>query len=146
MTHGRRLIELALGSPGRAFHLNREEQFQAMEEAETLWERLGKSGRQGMRHRYSPKVAARHELGRAEMEPKLLGLLVPGPTRDAPGRSSSAATSVGLIQDALTTYPAERSADVRVRCAADAAGKGNEGALTIYRLTIDDAQTLNCQS
>ncbi len=36
-----RLSEMALGSPGRAIHLSREEQIEAVREAENLWQTLG---------------------------------------------------------------------------------------------------------
>ncbi|HVO32812.1 MAG TPA: AAA family ATPase [Elusimicrobiota bacterium] len=94
-----RMIELALGSPGRALHASREEQVQAHAEAEALWESLGLAAPATLLSRADGRSKA-VKPGRAEMEDRLRALLVPA-SRSLRQGDSRAPESVRLIEDAL---------------------------------------------
>src|SRR5207247_552844 len=99
-----RLIELARGSPGRALHENRQEQIQAVREAEELWQRLpGQKPGDIVR---SLEGRGRARTTRAEAEERVTALLVPA-VRDlrspqTSGGRAEAAHRLELLQAALT--------------------------------------------
>lgn len=94
-----RLMELALGSPGRALHWSRDEELKAAEEAEALW--------QGRRDLRPDRILSRAEgrgrgakPGRSDIEQKLRHLLVPA-VRELRGGRVDAARGVQEIEKAL---------------------------------------------
>ena len=93
------LIELALGSPGRALHMNRDEQIENVRAAGTLWESLpGASVRSLLGRADGYTKAAKPS--RAEIEERLRNLLFPA-TQSLRAGERAAAESVKLIQEAL---------------------------------------------
>ncbi len=93
-----RLIELALGSPGRALHLGRAEQIEAIREAEDLWESLA--------HKKAGEIVSGPErrtkanrLTRPDVEERLSHLLVPA-WRALHSGYMPAQSSVRLIEQA----------------------------------------------
>jgi DNA polymerase III delta' subunit len=94
------LAELALGSPGRAVHLNREEQIESLQEAERLWQALETLPPSRLIHEAAgrPKSAKPH---RQEIEQHIQSLLVPA-ARALRSGDPTAAEPVRLIQSALT--------------------------------------------
>jgi len=95
-----RLIELALGSPGKALHLNREEQIESLREAEELWQRLLQEKMSaGLTRSEGRSKAARPT--RADIEEKVQALLLPA-GRALRSGDPTAPPAIGLIQNALT--------------------------------------------
>lgn len=95
-----RLIELALGSPGRALHMSREDEVHAAQEAENVWE--------GMAQLTPAQILTKAEgrgkaakTARPEIEQKLKHLLLPAMRALRQG-DASAAKSVRHIEQALT--------------------------------------------
>ena len=94
-----KLSEMALGSPGRALHLSREEQIVAVQEAERLWPAL---------REMTPSRVVRETGGRksskpnrAEIEGQIHSLLVPA-ARAMRAGDAGARQPVQLLQSALT--------------------------------------------
>jgi hypothetical protein len=95
-----RLIELALGSPGRALRMSREERIQAIEEAERLWQALpAQNAAQILVRGDAPSRGARATRG--EIEERLEFLLWPA-LRELRGGRAEARRPVRLLQEALT--------------------------------------------
>jgi DNA polymerase III delta' subunit len=95
-----RLIELALGSPGKALHLNREEQIESLREAEELWETIPHEKRAAaMAHSEGRTKATRPT--RTDIEVKVQALLLPA-GRALRAGDPAAVSSITLIQNALT--------------------------------------------
>jgi DNA polymerase III delta' subunit len=93
------LMEMALGSPGRALHLNREEQIEAIQGAERLWQTLG----QMTPVRVMQETGARKtsKPNRAEIEGHIHSLLMPA-ARALRAGDPGATEPVRVIQRALT--------------------------------------------
>ncbi len=70
------LTEMALGSPGRALHLSRDEQIEAVREAEKLWQSLGKLTPSRLLHEAGGRSKS-FKPNRAEIEQQIHSLLVP---------------------------------------------------------------------
>lgn len=95
-----RLTELALGSPGRALHFSHDEQMEAMEEAERLWQTLEQeSGARVIQGGKGPQRSARPQ--RQDIERKIHSLLLPA-TRALRAGDVAAVEPVRAIQGALT--------------------------------------------
>lgn len=94
------LIELAQGSPGRALHMSRTEQIAAHETAERLWDSLGKSS-PGKLISEAETRSRSAKLSRADVEARLLGLLIPA-TRSMHSGQDHATTPVTFIQNAIS--------------------------------------------
>ncbi|MFA5975741.1 MAG: AAA family ATPase [Elusimicrobiota bacterium] len=95
-----KLIELALGSPGRALHMNREEHIQAVQEAEALWQTIpGQRPMELIRALEGRGRTARPT--RTDIEQRISALLVPA-VRELRGGQPDAGRSVQLLQSALT--------------------------------------------
>lgn len=92
-----RLIELALGSPGRALHMNRQEHIQAIQEAEALWQKLpGRRPAEMIR-----ALEGRGRAARGDIEQRVTALMIPAMRELRAGRPE-AADSVQRLQAALT--------------------------------------------
>ncbi len=90
-----RLIELALGSPGRALHLNREEQIESVSEAERAWEQLGR-----MRPSEITRLETRARPSRTEAEEKIQHLLIPA-LRELRAGAAQGPAAINVLQRAL---------------------------------------------
>ncbi len=93
-----KLTEMALGSPGRAIHFSREEQIEAVREAEHLWDMLEKEPaarvlRESRSKSFKPQ--------RTEIEQQINSLLIPA-TRELRSGNAQANVKVRHIQSALT--------------------------------------------
>jgi DNA polymerase III subunit delta' len=94
-----RLLELALGSPGRALRMNRQEQIEEALAAEALWQALPQQRPSQLLTRSEGRSRAARP-GRGDIEEKVRCLLVPA-ARGLRAGDPKAARSVGLIQSAL---------------------------------------------
>ena len=94
------LTEMALGSPGRALHLSREEQIEAIREAENLWQALGQKSPARVLHDTGGRPRAQKP-NRAEIELQIQNLLVPA-SRALRSGDAGAIAPVRVIQSALT--------------------------------------------
>jgi len=90
-----RLIELALGSPGRALHMSREEELQAAREAEETWETAA-----DLTPAHILRGGKGSRPGRVDIEQKLRHLLTPAMRALRTGETSAGAP-VRLIESAL---------------------------------------------
>jgi DNA polymerase-3 subunit delta' len=95
-----RLIELALGSPGRALHMNRAETIEALQEAEELWTTVAAKRPAEILAKGESRLKA-NRMSRAEVEERLQQLLIPA-LRDLRSGKVGATCSVRLLQQALT--------------------------------------------
>jgi DNA polymerase-3 subunit delta' len=95
-----RLTEMALGSPGRALHLNREEQIEAVREAEQLWQSLGTMTPSRLLHEAGGRSKS-FKPNRADIERQIHSLLVPA-ARALRAGDMRAQKPVRHIQSALT--------------------------------------------
>jgi DNA polymerase-3 subunit delta' len=94
------LSEMALGSPGRALHLSREEQIEAVREAENVWQALGQKSPAHLLHETGSRPRTQKP-NRAEIELQIQNLLVPA-SRALRAGDAGAMTPVRIIQSALT--------------------------------------------
>jgi DNA polymerase-3 subunit delta' len=94
------LAEMALGSPGRAMHLSREEQIEAVQKAELLWQSLGKESPSHVIHEGTGRPRAQKP-NRSEIESQIQSLLVPA-SRALRAGDTEAIAPVRMIQSALT--------------------------------------------
>ena len=93
-----RIIELALGSPGRALRMSREDQIQGVLEAEALWQSLPGQPPNQILSKSDGRGKSRPT--RADIEGRIRCLLLPA-ARALRGGELQATGSVQLIQDAL---------------------------------------------
>ena len=93
------LTEMALGSPGHALHLNREEQIEAIREAENLWQKLGTLTPARVLHETGGRKAMKPN--RMDIERQIQSLLVPA-ARAMRAGDVKAKEPVRVIQNALT--------------------------------------------
>jgi DNA polymerase III delta' subunit len=94
------LAEMALGSPGRALHLSRGEQIEAVRVAEQLWQSLEKESPSRIMHESGGRPKPQKP-NRTEIESQIQSLLVPA-SRALRGGDTGAIAPVRLIQSALT--------------------------------------------
>jgi DNA polymerase-3 subunit delta' len=92
-----RLTEMALGSPGRALHLSREEQIESIQEAERIWQALARPVSARALHDAGNRKSAKPN--RMDIEERIHGLLIPA-TRDLRAGDARARQSVQLLQNA----------------------------------------------
>src|SRR5262249_47627840 len=92
------LIEMALGSPGHALHMNRDEYIEAVQSAEHLWQKVGTNLAGRMLQETGGRKAAKPT--RADIEQQVQSLLVPA-TRALRSGDPNAAGPVRLIEGAL---------------------------------------------
>jgi DNA polymerase III delta' subunit len=93
-----RIIELALGSPGRALHMSREDQLQGVLEAEALWQSLAGQPPSQIVSKADGRGKTRPT--RADVEARIRCLLLPA-ARALRAGELRATRSVSLIEDAL---------------------------------------------
>jgi DNA polymerase-3 subunit delta' len=93
-----RLIELAGGSPGRALHLNRQEQIRSALEAEELWEKLPVLSAGQVLAKHEPRARG-GAAARPEIEAQVQALLAPA-LRDLRSRRPNAEARLRWIQRA----------------------------------------------
>jgi len=94
-----RLIELALGSPGRALHMSRDEQIEGIREAEALWQSLPGESPASIGARGDPSMKSARPT-RAEIEERVRRLLVPA-TQTLRSGDAAAAAPIRLMEEAL---------------------------------------------
>jgi len=94
------LAEIALGSPGRALHLSREEQIESIQQAEHLWQSLGQNSPSRVIHESGGRPRTQKP-NRSEIELQIQNLLVPA-SRALRTGDTAAIASVRIIQSALT--------------------------------------------
>jgi len=94
------LSEMALGSPGRALHLSREEQIETVREAENIWQALGRDSPAQVLHETGGRFNNTRP-NRTEIEQQIQALLVPA-ARALRSGDRDAVRPVRLIQSALT--------------------------------------------
>jgi DNA polymerase III delta' subunit len=93
-----RVIELALGSPGRALHMSREDQLQGVLEAEALWQSLAGQPPSQVLGKADGRGKTRPT--RADVEARIRCLLLPA-ARALRAGELEASRSVQWIEDAL---------------------------------------------
>jgi len=94
------LTEMALGSPGRALHFSREEQIEAVREAEHLWQSLERESFSRIIHETGGRPRTQKP-NRAEIELMIQNLLLPA-SRALRAGDAGASAPVRMIQSALT--------------------------------------------
>lgn len=94
-----RVIELALGSPGKALHMNRKEQIESFMEADQLWQELPARGAAGVAQIFEERPRGA-KLTRGDIETKVHSLLLPAARALRTGDYHSA-RAIRLLQDAL---------------------------------------------
>lgn len=94
-----RLLELALGSPGKALHMNRKEQIESLIEAEDLWRELPQQGPLGVIQKFEGRARG-SRVARADVEAKVHSLMLPA-ARALRSGDLQAARAIGLLQVAL---------------------------------------------
>jgi DNA polymerase III subunit delta' len=93
------LAEMALGSPGRAVHLSREEQIEAVQKAEHLWQSLGQLSPSRVLHD-AGGLSKSSKPSRGDIEQHIHSLLVPA-TRALRAGEADASRPIQIIQSAL---------------------------------------------
>ena len=93
------LAEMALGSPGRAVHLSREEQIEAVQKAEHLWQSLGQLSPSRVLHD-AGGLSKSSKPSRGDIEQHIQSLLIPA-TRALRAGEADASRPIQIIQSAL---------------------------------------------